>query len=184
MNDRPHDDPLANVPGHSRERVRLRLAGDRIVDARIREYETSDEDAVRELGYANLSEYFDAALARPMSFEEFIFFIKQFHKEPTCSDDTVLDISIRGVLRDAVQSSQAFIYPQTPGIRERKLDPRAASVWLLSIPTERGLLPAELVQYLEGPEMLSVADVAKEFPALSRAPVLSHRRSPPCQRAP
>jgi hypothetical protein len=229
MSDRPFDDSRAAMfstllqkqPEHKRERIRLSIASSLIIDARIRPYMifdgnkeriAGDDDAVRFVGYTDLPTYFRAKLARPMSFEDFVDFIKQFHKgggtfnhgdwtvcdeaererlqreykekrtreaeriarewkeiiekntdEPrravppmrsvSDDDDLILDLSIRRNLKDAVLSNQPFVYGDTKSrdFKKLALDPRAAAVWLLSMPTERGLLPPELCDFLSLP---------------------------------
>ncbi len=191
MSDDPGDDPLAAVPEHARERVRLVRANEYISSGRILGSPTSDEDQVRRAGYAGLNEYFTAALAKPMSIAGFIHFIERFHlergpdmrgarwlpasrprrrktPEPArrkTPEPALVDMPLRAVLREAAERSRQPFIMQDPqaGFEDLHLDPRAAALWLLSMPTERGLLPAALRDYLGGSAPASVPDCDVEI---------------------
>jgi hypothetical protein len=165
MSDKPDDDPFADSPEHARERIRITIAGHWLSTARILGDPTPDEDVVRKAGYANMGEYFAAAFAGPMTIESFAHLMRRLHRKPIWREaadgegaseeggfsrrslDPALDMAIRAVLRRAVRSNQPFISADPAG-GQPHLNPLACARWIDSMPSERGLLPPELRDYL------------------------------------
>jgi hypothetical protein len=135
-------DPHREVPPHARERVRLGLAESRIAAAKLTGACVSMREVVVAEGYSSPADFFDAELALPMSIESFIHFVEIFHLDPGLSDAGFVKLALRRLMNIAVETNKPFILGRT------HLDPLAAARWIDSLPTERGLLPPELRDFL------------------------------------
>jgi hypothetical protein len=156
MSDQPTNDPFAELPRDGRERVRLKITESQIASARLWQGDfASVEDEIRKAGYQDLSEFFGAALARTRSFESFFQFVRMFHFTPDRSNIQLVDLGLRAILRTAIDDAEPFIRADSlvserdrHDFKKRRLNPRAAAEWIYSMPSERGLLPPELCEFI------------------------------------
>jgi len=139
----PHWEAL---PPYARERVRLRRAEARIAAEKLSRVDVSLKEEVAGEGYPSLAAFFAAALAMTRAIESFIHFIAMFHFHPSLSDAEMVELALRRLMRIAVEANEPFIRGKA------YLDPLAAARWIDSLPSERGLLPPELRDFLAGEE--------------------------------
>ena len=136
------DYPLAGVGEHGRERVRLVRAESRIAHAKLTRVDVSVEEEIIAEGYPSLAAFFAMALAMPRSIESFIYFVEMFHFDPALSSEFVVKVALQRLMRIAIEANLPFIRGKA------YVDPLAAAKWIDSLPSERGLLPQELRDFL------------------------------------
>jgi hypothetical protein len=159
MSDDPRShDPFSYLPEHSRERVRYKVAAQRVVAARVMGSTKTDEQILKEQGYSNENEYWNAAMSQTtMKASSFARLLIGFHLDPSnnlCNQD-LLYLNAMQALRDALGTGQPWFIrdPKAPDgapndLDRLRVDPRTAAEWLLSLPTEKGLVPPGLRGFL------------------------------------
>jgi hypothetical protein len=148
MNDRPND-PFAHHPSHVRERIRLEITLANIPATRSLGLVKSLEEEVKETGYLSAADFWDAVLARPMPDSHFKHLLESFRMSPSPNspERKNFKLLIDHVLRLGFDTNQRWAVSHSD---KKFVKPREAALWLLSMPSERGLLPEELIQYLKG----------------------------------
>jgi hypothetical protein len=152
MSSKASDDPFGGLSG----RKRLQIARTNIVSAISMGRFVSIEAEVRKAGYQSEAEFWDAALARTITAEEFAEFLKDFHLSRPSFDEQAFDSAIRSTLTLSLRMNPPFVIPfeslpkrHLYDIETVHVQPRAAALWLLSMPSQRWLVPEELRAFLE-----------------------------------
>jgi hypothetical protein len=152
MSSKAGDDPFAGLS----ERKRVELALTNIFGAKSRGRFVSIEAEVRKAGYQSEADFWHAALARPMIAVEFAEFLKDFHLSRPSFDERAFDLAINSALTLGLRMNPPFVVCDETAPRRHLYDietayvqPRAAALWLLSMPSERWLVPEELRAFLE-----------------------------------
>jgi hypothetical protein len=152
MSSKADDDPFAGLS----ERKRVELALTNNFGAKSMGRFVSIEAEVRKAGYQSGADFWHAALARPMIAVEFAEFLKDFHLSRPPFDEQAFDSAIKSVLTWGLRTNPPFVIRDETAPRRFQYDietayvqPRAAALWLLSMPSERWLVPEELRAFLE-----------------------------------
>ncbi len=156
-------DPFLHVPEHARERVRFKVATNAVVSGRIWGSTKTVEEIVMWQGYPNENAYWAAAMSLPMKASSFAHFLGGFHLQPPGDHDSgrrvLMYQMVMRRLSDALGTGQPwFIRDHLTDVDELgrlRVDPRAAVEWLLSLPTEKGLVPPGLRAFLHPETPLS-----------------------------
>jgi hypothetical protein len=118
------------------------------------------DDGLKQAGYTNLPDFWEDLLSEPRPREDFIHYMASFHFSfsPFSEDDggsvvfdptwmnhaDLIKITLRGLLAQATQTEEPFV------LKAGLIEPHGAVRWLLSKPLRRSLIPAELIEHIEG----------------------------------
>jgi hypothetical protein len=141
-------DPFARHPAQTRERIRLEHALTEIAATRLTGRFHSLEEVVGELGYSSVGDFWDAALAKRMPAADFAHLLKSFCLTPALNSpaEQSFDLSIEHALSLGFQANEPWA---SHHLDRTLVKPRETALWLLSMPSERGLVPDELREFLE-----------------------------------
>jgi hypothetical protein len=150
-------DPFENVPLHARERVRLATTRLNLVSKRTTGLVKSDDEIIKDNQYASVDEFWRAELSKPMTALSYVQFLRQGHLSPSMADMPMLALSVASQLKLACRAGLPWIFrdalsagSSSDTLEGSIVDPRLATEWLLSLPTERALVPDDLRDFLEG----------------------------------
>jgi len=151
-------DPFAAIPPHARERVRFKTTEAQLASNRNLGGATSVQEIAKRNGYENHKDFWLALLAKPLPASTYVFLLRSYHSRLDAPDLGALEMGFRAILKTARSTGLPWIFrdTQATAVTESKsLDgwmvyPRPATEWLLSMPTERPLVPEELRDFLEG----------------------------------
>ena len=105
MGRKASDDPFGGLS----ESARLKIALTNIVSARSMGRFVSIEAEVRKAGYQSKSDFWHAALARPITAVDFAEFLKSFHVSRASFDERAFDSSINSVLTLGLRATPHFV---------------------------------------------------------------------------
>jgi hypothetical protein len=133
--------------------VRHTIATSLLTRAR-QEGRESDEEILAAIGYQSTDEYWSVAMSEPTQATTFAHKLAMHQTDPTEQLNEFNPISrvhalLYAALNLALKSRQKFFIGTPRSLKDAMLDPRAAVLWLLSLPKRRGLVPPGLRRYLQ-----------------------------------
>ncbi len=167
------DDPFGHIEAPHRERVRFRATESRLSGNRSQGLTTADEEIIKQNGYRSTREFREVEFSMAMTVSTFVSFLVHYQLKPWKQDLQSLRMAITANLRRARSEGLPWIFLDAMPAPERVSDavnqldeddvavsdfykmknwwvyPRPATLYLMSMPTERDLVADEIREFIE-----------------------------------
>ena len=152
MNSRP--DPHANIPAVRREHVRETLALQALICKRLTGCGPSEAQIIAEHGYSDVNAFWNVWTSETMEVVRFIHILSILLSDPSPNSLELAKTGLCEALDEAVTTNQPWLIRDRTwdDFEKRKLHPRDAARWLLTLGKRANLVPESLRACIEPSE--------------------------------